>query len=123
MNKRKKKILIIDDSPTVAITLQMHLEDDGYKIIKASDGLTGLKKIRATMPDLVISDLMLPGIDGYEVCKRTKDDPATCSIPFIFLTGKEYCAHSHNGTKRAEYYITKPYDIDSLLKKIHEITE
>jgi len=84
----KAKILCVDDDrPTVTIIAGV-LQKEGYEVETALDGHDGLKKARANKPDLIILDIMMPDIDGYEVCRRLKDDPATAKIAVIMLTAK-----------------------------------
>lgn len=111
-----KKVLIIDDNPTLATTLQMILELKGFTIITASDGIAGLNKVMEEMPDIIILDIMLPGMDGYQVCEKVKANPNTKDIPVIMLTGKDTGEDFDKALeKKADWYIVKPYNIDHLM--------
>jgi len=114
-----KKILIIDDEAEVVKVLQICLEQHGYKVITGYNGESGLKKAKDEVPDLVILDIMLPDMDGYQVCERLKSDPSTKDIPVIMLTVKSMGEDIEKALeKKADWYIVKPYDEKYLLKKI-----
>ena len=82
-----KKILIIDDSPTVLDILHDKFRKEGYEVIRAENGEDGIKKAKSEKPDLVIADTLLPGIDGYEVCRKLKESKDTAAIKVIVITG------------------------------------
>ncbi len=79
------RVLIVEDSPTQAQELRLILESDGITVDTVSDGQTGLDRLMATPFDLVLTDILLPGIDGYELCRRVKIDPRTRSTPVVLL--------------------------------------
>jgi len=115
----KAKILIIEDEPDQILMMKMRLEANSYEVFQALDGEEGLEKARKIKPDLIILDLILPKIDGNEVCRRLKEDPLTNKIPVIIITAyglsslKEQCfAHG------ADDCMKKPYISGDLLKKI-----
>jgi DNA-binding response OmpR family regulator len=116
MSLDNKKVLIIDDNPTLATTLEMILELKGFSIETAGDGITGYNMIKEVMPDIVILDVMLPGMDGFQVCEKSKSDPDTKDIPIIMLTGKDTGADFDKALeKKADWYIVKPYNIEHLM--------
>jgi DNA-binding response OmpR family regulator len=118
MSENSKKVLIIDDNLTLVQTLGMILEIKGFDISTANDGITGLNKIKAELPDIVICDLMMPGMDGMQVCINAKSDLQTKDIPIIFLSGKdtgESMYRAMDPDKKADWYIQKPYNIDHLM--------
>ena len=82
------EILIIEDEKDIAQAIEYNLNKEGFKVAKAYDGLAGLKMARDKQPSLLILDLMLPGIDGLEICRRLKKDEKTADIPIIILTAK-----------------------------------
>lgn len=84
----KHRILVIDDSPIVITMLSKILQEEGHEVITASDGVMGLQKARTHQPDLVILDIMMPLMNGYEVCRRLNADPKTADIDVIFLSAK-----------------------------------
>lgn len=116
MNMENNKVLIVDDNPTLSTTLQMVLELKGFSIVTAADGITGLNMIIEEQPDIVILDVMLPGMDGYRVCEKAKNDPRTKDIPIIMLTGKDTGDDFDKALeKKADWYIVKPYNIEHLM--------
>lgn len=117
-----KKILIIDDEPDLVKGLQVILKAHGYKVLAAFDGVIGLQLAHREKPDLIILDVMMPGMDGYKVCENLKNSSVTWEIPIIFLTAKDQPQHEKLAyEKGASYYIKKPFESAELLKKISEI--
>lgn len=88
MNRRMQKstILVIEDSPTQSISLQNVLENAGYRCMLASNGQTGLYLAQTVLPDVVVLDLEIPQLNGYQVCEQLKQDPKTAEIPIILMT-------------------------------------
>jgi DNA-binding response OmpR family regulator len=119
-----KKILLVDDEPDIISMLKLRLEASGYDVITAADGNTAYDKARSELPDLVILDLMLPGIDGYQVCRLLKFNEKYRRIPIIMLTAKSQKDDKDWGEKAgADYYLTKPFDAVELLDKIKELLD
>ena len=117
-----KKILIADDCPEVVELVRVILEGENYKIIDASNGKETLEKTKLEKPDLVLLDIVMPKMDGFEVCSKLKKDPQTKEIPIIMLTGKGQEADKEKSREvGASDYITKPFSLSSLLIKIKEI--
>jgi two-component system phosphate regulon response regulator PhoB len=120
----KENILIVDDEEDVLELLRFNLEKNGYKIDAAISGEEALTKARAKLPDLIILDLMLPGIDGLEVCKRLKGDSKTANIPVIMLTAKSEEADIVTGLELgAQDYITKPFSPKVLVARVRRILQ
>lgn len=117
-----KKILIIEDEEAIRFILEKRLSDAGYLVISAENGLEGLNKARKENPDLILLDLMLPGIDGYQVCSILKRDRRYTHIPIIILTAriqqKDYELAMQVG---ADAFLTKPFESQVLLSKIEEL--
>jgi two-component system alkaline phosphatase synthesis response regulator PhoP len=86
--KQKHRILIVDDNHSLVLATERVLQKDGFDVLTAYDGLEGLEKARAEKPDLIILDIMMPKMDGYEVCHQLRSDPATAQIPIIILSAK-----------------------------------
>jgi DNA-binding response OmpR family regulator len=104
--------------------LQIILEKNGYQVIIAYDGSTGFAKVKEEKPDLVLLDIMLPDMDGYQVCELIKKDPALHKIPVMMLTAKAMGDDVEKALeKRADWYITKPFEHKYLLKKIEEFVK
>lgn len=124
MSEIKKKILVVDDEPDIVSMLKMRLEASGYEVITAVDGNTGYDKAKFDLPDLIILDLMLPGIDGYQVCRLLKFDEKYRRIPIIMLTAKSQKEDKEWGEKvGADFYLTKPFEAGEVLGKIKELLE
>ena len=116
----RKKILIIEDEENMVEGLKFNLEARDYLVIAALDGETGLKKAAEEPPDLVILDLMLPGLNGYEVCKRLKETHP--ELPIVMLTAKSQEADIITGLDLgADDYITKPFSVLELLARINAL--
>lgn len=117
-----KKILLIDDEPEILKVLAKRLQDAGFEVITAADGIEGLDKARATSPDLILLDILMPKIDGFDVCRLLKFDDRYKNIPIILLTAKTQDADKETGKKvGANGYITKPFESSDLIAKIKEL--
>lgn len=118
----KENILIVDDEEDVLELLRYNLDKNGYKVETAVTGEEALTKARAKLPDLVILDLMLPGIDGLGVCKKLKSDSKTEHIPIIMLTAKGEEADIVTGLELgADDYVTKPFSPKVLIARVRRI--
>ncbi|MCM8787627.1 MAG: response regulator transcription factor [Candidatus Omnitrophica bacterium] len=117
-----EKILIVDDEKNIVRMLDYNLKKEGYQTILAYDGKDALKKIYEQKPDLIILDLMLPLLDGFEVCKILKKDQNTSYIPIIMLTAKNEEVDKLLGFELgADDYITKPFSVKELIARIKAI--
>jgi CheY-like chemotaxis protein len=124
MNGKKKKILFIEDEPDQIMMISLRLEKSGYAVISSMDGELGLKKAAAEKPDLILVDVIMPGIDGFEVCRRLRKDPATKHIPIISTTAAGMDDVEHQCmTAGADDCVRKPYDSADLLVKIKRLLE
>ena len=114
-------ILIVEDSPTQTLRLQHVLETHGYRVLPpARDGREALAALAAHRPTLVITDINMPGMDGYELCRRIKDDPALTDLPVIQLTSLGDPKDILRGLEcGADNFIVKPYEEEFLLSRIH----
>lgn len=118
----KKRILIVDDEPDTVELIEFNLKTAGYDTVTAADGAEALRKARSTNPDLVILDLMLPEIDGLQVCKLLQNDPATKRIPILMLTAKAADVDRILGLELgARDYVTKPFSPRELLLRVRNI--
>jgi DNA-binding response OmpR family regulator len=118
----KKKILIIEDSNLVSSILKSQLREKGFEVSIAFDGKTGLQKTREEKPDIIILDLILPGLPGEEVCKEIKKDEQTKTIPIIMLTAKDSDADKVVGRViGADLYMPKPFDINQLIREVDRL--
>lgn len=121
--ERKPKILIVEDNEDMQSFIRMNLEDQ-YEVYTAKDGTEGWDAIRNIYPDLVVSDLMMPGMDGFELCKRVKEDVLTCHIPFVLLTAKSDEENRAEGySMGADGYISKPFRVKTLRTRVDMLIE
>jgi len=119
--KMGKKILVIDDEPLVVEILKIMLEMKNYEIITASCGIEGIERAMREKPDLILLDILMPGLDGYQVCRKLKEDRKTERIPIIMLTALGQSAEREKGYSSGAYgYIFKPFDDEELLKSIEK---
>ena len=119
-----KKILIIDDNPAVRNTLELLLKDNHYTSVSAEDGLDGLYKARQEKPDLILLDLMLPGMDGFKVCRMIKFDPGLKQIPVVILTSRMSEEDREAGFQcGADGYLMKATRAEVILKEIERLLE
>lgn len=115
----KENILIAEDSPVQAETLRRLLYENGYKVIQANNGAEALAMAKKEGPNLIISDILMPVMDGYELCRRIKDDPELKAIPVILLTQLNEVEEVIKGLESgAENYFTKPYNKQYLISKV-----
>lgn len=114
-----EKILIVDDQPEITDLIRFILKKQNYESVIAFNGSEGLSKARSEMPDLILLDITMPDMSGYEVCEKLKSDPATAQIPIIMLTARDMGEDFEKAMeKKADWYITKPFDPKHLLKRI-----
>lgn len=114
-----KRILVIDDLPENVFILQDRLEHEGYEIITAYDGKSGMEKAHTELPDLILLDVMMPGINGIEVCKTLVNDKKTSDIPIILVTAKTGAEDTKEGLDAGAYdYIKKPFNKIELLARV-----
>lgn len=122
MNHTKVKILVAEDSITQAENLRFILKEHGFQVEVAKNGREAMGLLGAMRPDLVISDIVMPEMDGYELCRRIKADPETKYLPVILLTSLSSLNDILQGLKcGADHFITKPYQPDYLLARIQHI--
>ena len=112
-------VLVVDDERRYRELLEMNLSRRGYRVLQAADGLSALNLMEREAPDLVVLDVMLPDIDGYEVCRRIRD---YSSVPVIMLTAKAEQGEKIRGLQLgADDYITKPFGADELLARVEAV--
>ena len=117
----RKTLLLVEDETSILFSVQRILELSGdYEVITAANGKTAINKLAEVIPDLIISDIAMPEMDGIEFCKHVRKSEATRSIPFIFLTAKK--ERILEGIQiGSDDYIVKPFKVDELLVKIKSI--
>jgi DNA-binding response OmpR family regulator len=115
-----KRILVIDDLPENVFLLQDRLETEGFEILTAYDGKSGINKAVNELPDLILLDVMMPEINGIEVCKTLVNNPSTASIPVILVTAKSGAEDTKEGLEAGAFdYIKKPFNKVELLARIN----
>ena len=119
-----KKILVIEDNPASLRLIGYTLRHEGYQVLTAPNGLQGLRTAQSEEPDLVVTDLMLPGIDGFEMCHRLRTDPRTAQLPILILSAKGREIDKATALKvGADDYISKPWYRLELVTKIATMLE
>ncbi len=125
----KKRILVVDDEPDFCSIVQMNLEKEGFEVELAYSGVEGLEKVRANPPDAIVLDIMMPEMDGYEVCKKLKADEKYVDIPVVLLTAVASHVTSTRYTHRdgmsteADDYIAKPASAEEITESIKRLLE
>lgn len=115
-----KRILVVDDEPDVVLIVKTGLEAEGYSTLAASNGADGYALAREEQPDLIILDVMMPEMDGFETLEKLKNDEATSQIPVIMLTGLSERAKIQRAlVSGIAYYVVKPFEFEDLLQKVH----
>ena len=119
---RQLKVLVVDDESEVRESIDEFLQDHNYAVCEAGDGEEALAKTFTEKPDLILLDLRLPKVDGYQVCQTLKGNPITSSIPIIMITALNATPQKVKGIEYgADDYISKPFDLDELLARIKMI--
>ncbi len=114
-----KTVLIVEDDRNIADLLRLYLEKEGYTVVIAPDGMRGVEQFRTVHPSLVLLDVMLPGLDGWGVCRAIR---AESQMPIIMLTAKSETEDKVNGLKQgADDYITKPFEMKEVLARIEAV--
>jgi len=116
------KVLVIDDEAPIRLLCRVNLEAEGMQVIEAADGPTGLEAARTSMPDVILLDVMMPGLDGWQVAEELLDDETTSGIPIIFLTARAELRDLARGLDVGGIdYVTKPFnpiDLASLVRDL-----
>jgi CheY-like chemotaxis protein len=121
LTAKGKRVLVVDDSATIRKVISIVLSKAGYQVLEAVDGYAAVNLLRDTVPDLILLDITMPGIDGYQVCKVVRSDPRTKSIPVIMLSGKDGFFDKIRGRMAgSSRYLTKPCKADEVLQAVRE---
>ncbi len=117
-----KKVLIVDDEPNIIVPLQFLMEQNNYEVLVASDGEKALEQMSKFEPDLILLDIMLPGVDGYEVCQKVRENSKWQNTKIIFLSAKGREIDIVKGMAlSADDYIKKPFAIADVVGKVNEM--
>jgi two-component system, OmpR family, phosphate regulon response regulator PhoB len=117
-----REVLVVEDEPDIRRLVVLHLESDGFRCRTAANGLDALREAKANVPDLVVLDLMLPGLDGLEVCRRLRSDASTAGVPIIMLTAKSDEVDRVVGLEvGADDYVAKPFSPKELVARVRAV--
>ena len=118
------RVLVIDDEAPIRLLCRVNLETEGMDVLEAADGPAGLEKARAETPDVVLLDVMMPGLDGWRVAEELLDDPRTESIPIVFLTARAELRDRARGIDLGGVdYVTKPFNPVELAPLVRDLLE
>ena len=118
------KILVIDDEAPIRLLCRVNLEAENMEVIEAADGPSGLEKARTESPDVILLDVMMPGIDGWRVAEQLLDDPSTSNIPIVFLTARaEFRDRARGLDIGGVDYVTKPFNPLELAPLVRDLLE
>src|SRR5881392_3236132 len=118
------RVLIIDDEAPIRLLCRVNLEAEGMEVIDAGDGPTGLEKARSEEPDVILLDVMMPGLDGWQVAEALLDDRRTSSIPIVFLTARAEVRDRARGLDLGGIdYVTKPFNPIELAPQVRELIQ
>jgi DNA-binding response OmpR family regulator len=122
--KKLTKVLLVDDEPHILVALEFLLQKEGYQVTKATNGEEALNIMEQLVPDVLILDVMMPGMDGFEVARIVRSTPTLENTRIIFLTAKGTQADRFEGySNGAEVYLTKPFENNDLICTINEVVE
>ncbi|MHB8883147.1 MAG: response regulator transcription factor [Thermodesulfovibrionales bacterium] len=118
------RVLIVDDEPNIVLALELLMKRDGYETLSVDDGQKAFEAVKEFRPDLVILDIMMPKMDGYEVCQRIRADDQLRDVSIIMLTAKGREVEKEKGMALgADLYITKPFSTREVMLKVREILD
>lgn len=116
------KIIVIEDDPHILKLISQTLQREGYEVVTATDGSEGLRKVRETHPHLVVLDISLPGLDGYQVCHHLRSEHATSKLPVIMVTAMSRPSDQRRGFETgADDYLSKPFVLSELITRIQSL--
>lgn len=119
-----QSVLIVDDEPMARTLLRLMLVRAGFNVAEAEDGFDALDKVRKSRPDVILLDVMMPGMDGFAVCERLRNDDDTAALPIIMLSAKTDLASINKGLRvGATVYLTKPISPEDLTRHVREALE
>jgi DNA-binding response OmpR family regulator len=115
-------VLVVDDDPVILKLLEVNFEMEGFQVVRAADGAEGLERAREVRPDIVVLDVMMPRMTGYEVAKALREDDGTAHIPIIFVTARAQSSDVEKGMELGvEDYVTKPFDPLDLIDRVNAL--
>jgi DNA-binding response OmpR family regulator len=115
-------VLVVDDDPVILKLLEVNFEMEGFQVVRAADGAEGLERAREVLPDIVVLDVMMPRMTGYEVAKALREDAGTAHIPIIFVTARAQSSDVERGMELGvDDYVTKPFDPLDLIARVNTL--
>jgi len=115
-------VLVVDDDPVIVRLLEVNFEMEGFQVVTAIDGQDGIDKAKAEQPDVVVSDVMMPKLNGLELCEALKADERTAGIPVVLLSAKAQVADIRAGLDAgADDYVTKPFEPLDLIDRVNKL--
>ena len=121
---QNRSVLVVDDEPTARTMLRLILIRAGFEVLEAQDGLEALAEVQRQVPDAMILDIMMPGIDGFEVCRILRDEERTVALPIIMLSARADADSVNRGLQLgATKYLTKPVMPDELTRHVREVLQ
>ena len=120
INISTAKVLVVDDEPEITEIVETFLTEAGYKVTVENASNKAIEKARAIKPDVILLDIMMPGVDGYDICQELKKDPEFATVPIIFLTGKDRNDDMGRSFKSGgDMFIKKPFSCERLLEIVN----
>ena len=116
-----KRVLVVDDEPAIANLAKVKLTNDGFDVVTAHSGKEALEKVASEPPDVIVLDVMMPGMDGWEVASRLRGNPATKDIPILMLTALGIPEERVPGLPDIDEYYTKPFEAATLVKLVRRL--
>lgn len=121
---RRHRVLVVEDEDNIALALEFLMEREGYAHDRVADGAVALTRIRALQPDLVLLDVMLPGVSGYEICQDVRLDPALKDVKILMMTARGSSIERRKGMATgADGFITKPFELKALREEVRRLLE
>lgn len=119
-----EKILLVEDDEFISMFIEYELSEDGYQVTVAANGLDGLQAARTVRPNLILLDVMMPGMNGFDLARKLQGDPLTAGLPIIFLTARAMAADKTKGLELgAVSYLTKPFQMAELKAEIKSLLQ
>jgi len=116
------KVLVVDDEPNIVLSLEFLMQQAGFEVETAEDGVTALAKVEAAPPDLILLDISLPGISGFDVLEQLRQEPLYAKLPIIMLTAHGREVEKEKGLALgADDYVTKPFSTQALVEKVQAL--
>ena len=118
------RVLVVDDDHVIRGLLEVNLEMEGHEVVSAADGREALDRVADSAPELLLLDVMMPHLSGWQVAERLKDDPSTRDIPIVFLSARAMESDVRKGSQLGvERYVTKPFDPIDLMDVVSDLLE